>query len=331
MKDSVQAIDIVIAWVDGNDTNLKNKRRKFMNQAEPSNALEDTRFASNDEIYFCIASILKFVPYSGTIYVVTDQQQPKWLDQFEQQGLCEAGKIKIIDHREVFNGYESALPTFNSLSIESMLWNIPGISDYFIYLNDDFFFNQASRQQDFLVDDQMVIYGHWQSNFIKKVKYLLRKFVQNKFGKIAQPKYSMAQMLSADCVGLSRYYEIHHRPHILSKALLANYFGQHPLFLQQQIRFKFRNIDQILPVGLSNHLAIQNNQAILKDDVEIAYLKDGRDLEPFIQALSNEHIKFGCIQSLDQLEQRDELRIRHALVDKFREVLPSQIQPTIAG
>ncbi len=132
MKDSVQAIDIVIAWVDGNDSNLKNKRRKFMNQAEPSNALEDTRFASNDEIYFCIASILKFVPYSGTIYVVTDQQQPKWLDQFEQQGLCKAGKIKIIDHREVFNGYESALPTFNSLSIESMLWNIPDISDYFI-------------------------------------------------------------------------------------------------------------------------------------------------------------------------------------------------------
>ncbi len=57
-----------------------------------------------------------------------------------------------------------------------------------------------------------------------------------------------------------------------------------------------------LPVGLSNHLAIQSDQAILKDDIDIAYLKDGRDLEKFILALSNSEIKFGCIQSLDQLE-----------------------------
>ena len=330
MKDT-HPIDIVIAWVDGNDSKLKNKRRQFMNQSESSNALQDTRFASNDEIYFCIASILKFVPYCGKIYVVTDQQTPQWLDQFEQQNLCEKGKIRIVDHTELFRGHEFALPTFNSLSIETMLWNIQDISDYFIYLNDDFFFNQPSDQQDFLVDNHMVMYGHWEINLVKKIKYIVRKFVQNKFGKVAQPSYTMAQMLSADCLGLSKYFEIHHRPHILSRVLLYNYFENNMQQLQKQISFKFRNIDQILPVGLSNHLAIKKDQAILKNDVEIAYLKDHRDLEFFIQALSNPDVKFGCIQSLDQLEQSDEQFIRLALVDKFRDVLPSQIQPINAG
>lgn len=157
MNQGLHPLDIVIAWVDGNDISLKNKRRQFMNQNEPSNALDDTRFASNDEIYFCIASILKYVPYAGTIYLVTDQQTPLWLDQFSQQGLCPAEKIKIVDHQELFRGYEFALPTFNSLSIESMLWNIEGISNHFIYLNDDFFFNQQSDLSDFLIDGQMVI------------------------------------------------------------------------------------------------------------------------------------------------------------------------------
>ncbi|MCH7336490.1 Stealth CR1 domain-containing protein [Acinetobacter sp. NIPH 2699] len=331
MKDTIQPIDIVIAWVDGNDPKLKNKRQQFINQSAPENALDATRFASNDEIYFCIASILKYVPYCRKIYVVTDQQSPQWLDQFEQQNLCGKGKIRIVDHTELFSGYEFALPTFNSLSIETMLWNIRGLSEHFIYLNDDFFFNNFSNIHDFLDADRMVIYGHWQSSLVKKIKYILRKFVQNKFGKIAQPKYSMAQMLSADIVGLSRYFEIHHRPHILSRVLLSNYFEKNMQQLQKQISFKFRNIDQVLPVGLSNHLAIQTDQAILKDDVEIAYLKDDRNLESFIQALSNQHIKFGCIQSLDQLPQSDEEHIRLALTHKFRDVLPSQIQATIAG
>lgn len=328
MNQGLHPLDIVIAWVDGNDISLKNKRRQFMNQNEPSNALDDTRFASNDEIYFCIASILKYVPYAGTIYVVTDQQTPLWLDQFSQQGLCPAEKIKIVDHQELFRGYEFALPTFNSLSIESMLWNIKGISNHFIYLNDDFFFNQQSDLSDFLIDGQMVIYGHWQATLIKKMKYIFRKFLQQNFGKVAEAKYSTAQMLSADRVGMTRYYEIHHRPHILSRDLLSTFFKNNKELLDQQIQFKFRNIDQLLPVGLSNHLAIQSDQAILKDDIDIAYLKDGRDLEKCILALSNSEIKFGCIQSLDQLESLAEGRIRAALIQKFIGFLPSQIQLT---
>ncbi|RLZ11321.1 capsular polysaccharide biosynthesis protein [Acinetobacter sp. 2JN-4] len=330
MKDSIQPIDIVIAWVDGQDLNLKHKRQQFINQSAASNAIEATRFASNDEIYFCIASILKYVPYCGKIYVVTDQQSPQWLDQFEQQNLCEKDKIRIIDHTELFEGHESALPTFNSLSIETMLWNIRGLSEHFIYLNDDFFFNSPSNIHDFLDAERMVIYGHWQNNFIKKMKYLIRRFLQEKIGKIAQPKYSIAQMLSADLVGLTKYYEIHHRPHILNKMILTQYFQQYPSILEKQISFRFRHIDQFLPVGLSNHLAISSNQTILKDDIEIAYLKDDRDIQRFIDQLARSETQFGCIQSLDQLEQNAEQKVRSALIDKFKDVLPNQIQASIA-
>ena len=259
----MKKLDFVIAWVDGSDENHRLKRQQFQPENVVKGAAEDTRFAHNDEIYFSIASILKYVPYCGTIYIITDHQQPSFVGEFEAQGLCRSGQIQVVDHQEIFRNYQQYLPTFNSLSIESMLWNIKGISNHFIYLNDDFFFNQQSDLSDFLIDGQMVIYGHWQATLIKKMKYIFRKFLQQNFGMVAEAKYSTAQMLSADRVGMTRYYEIHHRPHILSRDLLSTYFKNNKELLEQQIQFKFRNIDQLLPVGLSNHLSIQSDLAIL--------------------------------------------------------------------
>ena len=68
---------------------------------------------------------------------------------------------------------------------------------------------------------------------------MLRKFIQNKFGKIAEPKYSIAQMLSADCIGLSHYYEIHHRPHILNRSMLKNFFDHNSQNLDAKIDSKY--------------------------------------------------------------------------------------------
>ncbi|MFU8928191.1 Stealth CR1 domain-containing protein [Acinetobacter puyangensis] len=325
MNNTAQSIDVVIAWVDGNDPKLKQKRQQHLSPEQASDAVSDTRFASNNEIYFCIASILKYVPYSGTIYIVTDQQRPQWIDEFEQQGLCNKYKIRIIDHTELFTGHEQYLPTFNSLAIESMLWNIPDLSEYFIYLNDDFFFNNLSKREDFIDQDKLVIYGHWQNSFSKKIKYKFRKYLNHYFDKQIQPKYTTAQMLSADILGLSQYFEIHHRPHILHREQFKKYFNLHPEILKLQLSFKFRHINQILPVGLSNHLLIKKQQAVLKPDVDIAYLKNQQGLTKFIQDLQSNTIKYGCIQSLDQLDQDAARQISTALNAKFAGFLPKSL------
>ena len=160
MSEMMQQIDVVIAWVDGNDPKLKQKRMQYQGKTQASDAVSDTRFASNHEIYYNVASILKYVPFCRHIYIVTDGQQPQWIDDFVQDGMCAAGKIRIVDHREIFTGYEQYLPTFNTRSIETMLWNIQGLSDYFFYLNDDFFFNAPAQLEDILIDQKRVIYGH---------------------------------------------------------------------------------------------------------------------------------------------------------------------------
>ncbi|OTG67354.1 Stealth CR1 domain-containing protein [Acinetobacter silvestris] len=326
MSDVLQPVDIVITWVDGNDIELSNKRQGYMTETVARDAASTTRFANNEEIYFCIASILKYVPYCGTIYVVTDNQKPEWLEQFAVQNICATDKIKVIDHRILFSGYESSLPTFNSLTIETMLWNIPGLSSRFIYLNDDVFMNAPSELSDCFVDEKVVIYGQWKSNFLIKMKYLFRKFLHQTMGKKLQPKFTTAQMLSADMVGLQRYYELHHRPHFIKTEVLQDYFMQHPEILKQQISFKFRYFEQFLPIGLANHLSIQQDLAILKPDEKVAYLKPDDDISRFLNALQNDEIKYGCIQSLDLMAESKQVLVRTAMIEKFGDFLPKELK-----
>lgn len=323
---NILPIDVVITWVDGQDIHLKQKRQQYMSQQMAQDAVSLTRFASNNEIYFCIASILKYMPDARTIYLVTDQQKPQWIDEFVRQGLCDANKIKIIDHSQLFKGYETYLPTFNSLSIETMLWNISELGNHFVYMNDDFFFNAPFSHLDCFEQDKVMIYGHWKSNRMTKLKYLFRKFLSHWTGKQLQPKFTVAQVLSAEIAGLNKYYALHHRPHSIKKNILQEYFVKHPEVLKHQIGFKFRHIDQFLPVGLANHLSIKKQQAILKPDVDVAYIKPEGDTGKFIEALKNTAIQYGCIQSLDMMNEVDQVLICEVMVDKFKDFLPDQIK-----
>lgn len=326
MKDAQQAIDIVITWVDGNDVQLQQKRQNYLTESIASDASSSTRFASNEEIYFCIASVLKYMPDCGTIYLVTDQQQPEFLSKFTEENICDANKIKVIDHQVLFQGYAQYLPTFNSLTIEAMLWNIPNLSSEFIYLNDDVFFNAPVQATDCFIDDQVMVYGHWKKTTLLKAKYALRKFINRMTHKKLQPRFTIAQMLSADLVGLNQYYALDHRPHFVKTDVLKDYFLKKPEVLGQQLSHKFRHIDQFLPTALANHLAIQQNKAILQPDIPIAYIKPGDDVDVFVQSLQDQTIQYGCIQSLDQMDVGQQQNIRQAMMTKFKDYLPQQIK-----
>jgi hypothetical protein len=322
MSEMMQLVDVVIAWVDGNDPELKQKRMQYQANTQASDAVSDTRFASNHEIYYNIASILKYVPFCRHIYIVTDGQQPEWINDFVTEGICDAGKIRIVDHREIFAGYEQYLPTFNTRSIETMLWNIQGLSDYFFYLNDDFFFNAPAQLDDILIDQKMVIYGHWQSSLVLKAKLWYRQLLNQYFAKPIQPKHMIAQMLGADMLGFKQFFEIHHYPHAVDRKILADYLLAYPAFLEKQIQYKFRSVEQINPISLMNHLKIKKNEVLLKPDLTIAYLKNESSLNHFLQSLSDEHIKYGCIQSLDQLSDTAAKQIYAALNQKLAGYLP---------
>ena len=63
----------------------------------------------------------------------------------------------MVDHRDIFSD-PTALPTFNSHAIESQLHHIDGLSEHFLYLNDDVFFGRP-------VDPELFFHGNGIAKF----------------------------------------------------------------------------------------------------------------------------------------------------------------------
>jgi hypothetical protein len=71
------AVDVVVAWVDGADPEHRAKRKRYLadpgGDAELERAAHDERrFSDNDEIRFCLRSIRNYAPWVRTIWLVTD-------------------------------------------------------------------------------------------------------------------------------------------------------------------------------------------------------------------------------------------------------------------
>lgn len=127
-----QKIDMVYLWCDLADENFKKKKEKCAKKyGVEYNADNDCRYIDNDELKYSLRSLEKFAPWINNIFIVTNEQVPKWLN-------TEHPKIKIVDHKDIMP--ESALPNFNSTAILHNIVNIKGLSEYFLYSDDDMFF-----------------------------------------------------------------------------------------------------------------------------------------------------------------------------------------------
>ena len=79
-------------------------------------------------------SIATNAPWIRNLYMIveTPSQVPSWLNQ---------DAVKIIYHRDIIDGIY--LPTYNSTTIEMFINRIKGLSEYFLYGNDDFYINRC--------------------------------------------------------------------------------------------------------------------------------------------------------------------------------------------
>ncbi|ORX51511.1 hypothetical protein BCR36DRAFT_235123, partial [Piromyces finnis] len=125
----VKNISVVYTWVDGSDIDFLDLKFVFNGGIRKVNS----RDRSADELRYSLRSLQKYMPWhEGMIYIVTSQQIPKWLDTSHP-------RIKIIYHKDIFPPY--IYPTYDSNTIELFFDKIPGITERFLYFNDDVFLN----------------------------------------------------------------------------------------------------------------------------------------------------------------------------------------------
>ena len=139
VADVLIPIDAVLTWVDDSDPDWQARHARHAGKTK-SWGTDAARFRNSDELRYCLRSLRTYTPWIRKIFVVTDGQVPGWLSASEQ--------VEIVDHREIFAD-PNMLPVFNSHAIESRLHHIPGLSQAYLYLNDDFFVGRELTPEAF--------------------------------------------------------------------------------------------------------------------------------------------------------------------------------------
>jgi hypothetical protein len=266
----MRSIDAVITWVDGSDEDYK---KKIENHLTTSTNYKKQYLQAN-EIEYCVKSILKFAPFVRRIFIVTDNQKPSFNGL---KDLIVSKKVKVVDHKEIFKGYEKYLPTFNIRSIDAVLHRIEDLSEMFVYFNDDVFLINKIREEDWFVENKVVLMGKWAKSYsINPIKILSGKF-KKVFG--LRPSFNASQSKAANISGFKKeYFKSYHTARPQIKSLIKEFYHKNPESLIDQIKYRFRHYDQFMPYSLCWHLLIKENRAIIKGVKELKEIQQTQNL-----------------------------------------------------
>jgi len=138
-------VDVVYTWVDSSDpawrADFDARRAGDSLAGSHASAWSPARFTSREELRYSLRSLVAHANWVRRIHVVTSGQVPHWLDTSHPQ-------INVVRHDEIFPDPDD-LPTFNSHAIEACLHRIPGLSEHYVYFNDDVFLARPLRPEDF--------------------------------------------------------------------------------------------------------------------------------------------------------------------------------------
>ena len=144
-----KGIDLVYLWVDGNDPVWQAKRNATIGKPEEKSAVNcEGRYADNDELRYSLRSVELYAPWIRKIFIVTDNQVPRWLDTSDP-------RIRIVDHKEIMPS--ESLPCFNSSVIEHFICRIPDLSERYLYANDDMYINRHVTPETFFASDGLPV------------------------------------------------------------------------------------------------------------------------------------------------------------------------------
>lgn len=250
------SIDVVITWIDGEDPVMREKLDFYIKNILGDATREvsgKTRYSCQGEIHWCVASINKFMPWVRRIFIVTDGQDPHVESKIP---------VEIVDHKVIFREYEEFLPTFNSLTLESLLWRIPNLAENFVYFNDDCMVIRPALPEDFFVNERVpVCYGRLVSYFSMRWRYAFKELFKPSMK--VSPGHSILK--AVELLGGEKLLpRTTHTPKPCLRSVFEQYFAEHPKILVENIRYKFRNKAQFRSDTLCYVLLLRSKRVCMR-------------------------------------------------------------------
>lgn len=227
-------IDIVYCWCDGNDPDFRKRKNYFLekeNMPYDEDSVGELRFFDNEELRYSLRSLEMYAPWIHHVYIVTDRQVPKWLN-------TSYSKVSVIDHSQIMP--KKIIPMFSASVIERHIVNIPGLSEFFLYANDDMFFGKPISSGFFFSD-------------LGKPKVYLKPYERfamicdkddfdNKYDSV--PTWMKTNMnawrLLHEQYGQKEFYVLAHTIDGYTKTLFQEILGKYRIEFEQANMYRFR-------------------------------------------------------------------------------------------
>ena len=286
-------IDLVYTWVDSEDPHWIRLHSKYKDSgegretAEPTSASNAARWHSRDELLYSLRSVDMYAPFVRRIYVVTNGQHPRWLAEHE--------RINLVTHEEIFPDGK-ALPTFNSHAIEACLHRIPGLSEHFIYLNDDFFFGTPVSWKAFFTPGGI-------GKIFPSPRHLdTRGYVEGDRATVAAHKKS--RDLLYEVLNIRCEYKFKHAPYVLRRSTFDLLEQVYPDEFEATRHHRFRSIEDITPVSfMYNHFALHRGHSVVSK-IGYAYVDVGaEDFAERLRELERSRPTVFCINDADSSDE----------------------------
>jgi hypothetical protein len=284
----IDTIDVVYTWVDSSDPNWQKIRKKYISDshAKLESAGNEERFLDRDELKYSLRSLWMYAPFVRNIYIITAEHVPTWLN-------LNSNQIRIVSHKEIFPD-EKMLPTFNSHAIEACLHRIEGLSDYFIYFNDDVFLGNEVMEEDFFTKSGLL-----------KIRFSMPQFIIEGRPHINDipthwAAYNAVGLIKKD-FGISFNRKLKHVPFPLKKSILYEIEARYPQEVLKTRNSKFRSSsDLAIPSMFSAFYCIATKQGVEWPDNpgEYVYADTGKyDFYQKLSIITDKTPKFFCLNS----------------------------------
>lgn len=256
MRSLKEKIDFVIAWVDGNDPNWRESKKKYQRHENEGLLTQwndgQSRYRDWDLLRYWFRGVEQFAPWVNRIHFVTCGQRPEWLN-------VKHPKLNLVKHEDYIP--HEYLPTFSSHCIELNFHRIPELEEQFVYFNDDMFLTRPVMPEDFfrkgLPCDAAILYPiHMVQNGIRAEindLYVINEYfrknevIKKNLRKWFSPCYGKMLLRTICMMPFSRFsgFYVHHIPCSYLKSTYQKVWEIVPEILNETCEHRFRKTTDV--------------------------------------------------------------------------------------